>query len=371
MHGSKSKAGPGVFGPYSVPREAGKNNRHHGEYYLWSLHQRAESGLGAGNPGCNKRLLTGVGKSKPTLICPYLLHLYIAHDMVQADDKKVYMVGESFMRHEVDPDEEEESSGSESLEQESLTSKEIRELQQQKEKKEASLPRRKVTPTFARKDKGPQEEERAEEPQRKNPFQVIADSLNEIQERCGQTRKMVLSACAVVGAEGEHTLVETLKELLRQIVLDLENRNAKLKEEMKKLKEELEDERKVNSIGATKLGESMELIRKMEGVVQQPANTLNKAKLFDAGLAKNPVTAANVIPVLIDFNQKMDEILMDMQALFEGLEVSGLVPLDQVPNISINTEELPTVHGWNSGSQAQTPTPTKPVATSRPTPRQE
>ena len=29
-----------------------------------------------------KRLLTGIGKSKPTPICPYLLHLYIAHDVV-------------------------------------------------------------------------------------------------------------------------------------------------------------------------------------------------------------------------------------------------------------------------------------------------
>ena len=75
-----------------------------------------------------KRLLTRVGKSKPTPICPYLLHLYIAHNVVQADDKKVYMVGESFMRHEVDPKEEEESSGLESSEPVSLTSKEIREL---------------------------------------------------------------------------------------------------------------------------------------------------------------------------------------------------------------------------------------------------
>ena len=32
MHGSESKAGPGVSGPYSVPREAGKSNRHCGEY---------------------------------------------------------------------------------------------------------------------------------------------------------------------------------------------------------------------------------------------------------------------------------------------------------------------------------------------------
>ena len=76
-----------------------------------------------------KRFLTGVGKSKPTPICPYLLHLYIAHDVVQADDKRVYIVDETFMHHEVDLDEEEESSGSESSEWESLTSKEIRKLE--------------------------------------------------------------------------------------------------------------------------------------------------------------------------------------------------------------------------------------------------
>ena len=290
-----------------------------------------------------RRLLTGVDKSKPTPICPYLLHLYIAHDVVQADDKKVYIVGKSFMRHEVDPDEEEESSGSESSERESLTSNEIRELQQQKEK-EASPPRHKVTSTSIKKDKAPQVEETVEEPRKRNPFQVIADSLNEIRERCVRTRKVVWSTCAVVGAEGEDTLVETLKELpQRQTVLDLESKNAKLKEEVKKLKKELEDERKANSIAVTKLGESMELIRKMEGVVQQSADILNKAKLFDAGLAKNLVTAAKVIPVLVNFYQKMDELLINMRALFEGLEVSGLVPLNQVPNISINTEELPTL----------------------------
>ena len=46
----------------------------------------------------------------------------------------------------------------------------------------------------------------------------------------------------------------------------------------------------------------MELIRKIEGVVQQPADILKKAKLFDADLAKNPVTVAKVILVLVDFN---------------------------------------------------------------------
>ena len=134
-----------------------------------------------------KWLLTEIGKSKPTLICPYLLHLYIAHDILQLEDKKVYMVGESFMRHDIEPEEDELAGsegleGSEDLEHKSLNLKEIRELQEQQRKKQASPPRRKVTSTSGRKDKVLQEEERLEVPRKKGPFLMIADALNEIWE---------------------------------------------------------------------------------------------------------------------------------------------------------------------------------------------
>ena len=53
-----------------------------------------------------KRLLTRISKLKPTPICTYLLHLYIAYNAVQPDNKKAYLVIESFMKHDVEPDEE-------------------------------------------------------------------------------------------------------------------------------------------------------------------------------------------------------------------------------------------------------------------------
>ena len=213
-------------------------------------------------------------------------------------------------------------------------------------------------------------EERPEEACKMNPFSVIADSLNEIQERCGWTRKVVWAVCALIRAEGMETLINTMKELpQKQALLNLQSKNVKLKEEVRRLKEELEDEKKVNSVAATKLGESVELVRKMEGLALQPTEILNKARLFDEGLAKNLVTAAKVIPILVDFNEKMEELLLDMRALFDGLEVEGLIPLDQVPNISINTEELPTLQGWGTGTVEQTPTPTKLATTSELTPK--
>ena len=190
----------------------------------------------------------------------------------------------------------------------------------------------------------PQVEEKVEQPKRRNLFTVVVEALNEIWDHFAHTRKIVRATCTVVGMEDEDCLLETLKELLqKQTITDLKEKNEKLKEEVKRLKDKLEDEKKANAVAATKLNESLELIRKVEGVVQQSTEVLNKARLFDEGLARNPVIVAKVVPVRVDFNQKMVDILLDLWRLFEGLQVEGLVPLDQIFNISINSEELLTL----------------------------
>ena len=39
-----------------------------------------------------KRLFVAIGKSKPTLICPNVFHLYYAHETIQSKDKEAYMI---------------------------------------------------------------------------------------------------------------------------------------------------------------------------------------------------------------------------------------------------------------------------------------
>ena len=90
--------------------------------------------------------------------------------------------------------------------------------------------------------------------------------------------------------------------MYKQTVIDLQVKGEKLQMEVNRLKEELKDKKKANAIAATKLSNSLDLIRKMEGFIQQLVEVLNKAKFFDKVLTKNSVTAANEIPVLIDFN---------------------------------------------------------------------
>ena len=81
-----------------------------------------------------KRLYKAIGKSKALPLYSYLFHLYITHETILPEDRKVYMIGESMLKHNVEPDEE-DLVGSEDLEWESLDDDEIGELQAQQEKK--------------------------------------------------------------------------------------------------------------------------------------------------------------------------------------------------------------------------------------------
>ena len=63
---------------------------------------------------------------------------------------------------------------------------------------------------------------------------------------------------------------------------------------------------------------------------------VNKARLFDANLAKNLVSAGKIIPVLVDFVEKMEELLDEMRVLFDGLQ-------PEVPPVA--AENLPDIFG--------------------------
>ena len=108
-----------------------------------------------------------------------------------------------------------------------------------------------------------------------------------------------------------------------------------------------------------KLNDSLDVIWKIEDYIQQPEEVFNKAKLFNTGLSKNLVRATKVIPVLVDFSQKMDDLLTDIQSLFDGLEAQQPLPLDQVPNFSINMEKLTILQGWEMRNVRGSPTSTK------------
>ena len=105
-----------------------------------------------------------------------------------------------------------------------------------------------------------------------------------------------------------------------------------------------------------KLNLSLAFNQKLETYVGNSGDVVNKAQLFDANLAQHPVTAKKVIPVLVDFADKMEELLDKMKVLFDGL-------LPEVPPVA--AENLPDISGEISsltrwGKDGTTETPTKP-----------
>ena len=93
-----------------------------------------------------------------------------------------------------------------------------------------------------------------------------------------------------------------------------------------------------------KMNNSLDVIKKIANYIGHPSNVVNKARLFNSNMAIHLIFGAKVITMLIDFKQKMEEILDNMRSLFEGLEAIQPTSLEMVLNISKNTKEIPSFY---------------------------
>ena len=148
---------------------------------------------------------------------------------------------------------------------------------------------------------------------------------------------------------------------------ELEAKVSFLQEKTKKANEELKEEKEAHRRAVDKLNLSLAFNRKLEDYVGNTGDVVNKAQLFDANLAQHPVTAKKVIPVLVDFADKMEELLDEMRVLFDGL-LSEVPPViaENLPDIA---GEVPSLTGW--GKDGMTETPSKPDQSGSSAPNQE
>ena len=137
---------------------------------------------------------------------------------------------------------------------------------------------------------------------------------------------------------------------------ELEAKTAFLLEKASKSSAELKEVKEDHKKALDKLNIALAFNQKLEAYVGHTGDVVNKARLFDANLAKNPVTAGKIIPVLVDFAEKMDELLDEMRVLFDGLQLE--VPPITAENLPDISGEIPSLIG--RGKEAATKTPTKP-----------
>ena len=313
-----------------------------------------------------QRLLSGMGRSKATPICPYVFHLYQAHELLLPAKKKEYRIKEALLKHNVesggeeDPESPEDSEEEESLDDskcESLTSEEIREIQKQDTTwlKKSPLNKRKASATkepVVTKRKSPPPLEGLD-----RGFQVIAHTLEDIRERKCEREGLIRVLCRRLRNVQPEGLLEAVNDLPTQRKVDeLEAKNAFLLEKASKTSAELKVVKEDHKKALDKLKVALAFNQQLEAYVGHTGDIVNKVRLFDANLAKNPVTAGKVIPVLVDFAEKMEELLDKMRVPFDGLQLE--VPPIAVENLSDISGDIPSLTGWRK--EATTETPTKP-----------
>ena len=139
-----------------------------------------------------QRLLSGMGKSKATPICPYVFHLYHSQELLLPTEKKEYRTKEALQKYNVESEEEDypespanpdEEESSDDLECESLKPSEIWEIQKQDAArlKKSPMNKRKQLPA----PKEPVANKRKSPPPLEGPdrsYQVIAHAMKEIRE---------------------------------------------------------------------------------------------------------------------------------------------------------------------------------------------
>ena len=174
-----------------------------------------------------KRLLSGMGKSKATLIYPYMFHLYHSHELLLPAEKKEYQIHEALLKHNVESKEDEdpaspanpdEKESTDDSECKNLTPSEIREVQKQEAArlKKSPINRRKQPPapkdpvTSKRKSPAPGDAVDVVE----QNYQTIAFACREIQAREREREALIQEVCQRLGNARPDELVGAINTYL-------------------------------------------------------------------------------------------------------------------------------------------------------------
>ena len=194
--------------------------------------------------------------------------------------------------------------------------------------------------------------------------------MKEIREREREQQGLIRAMCARLGNIQPDVLLEAIDNLPSQKrVEELEAKVTFLQKKSKKVSKELREEKEAHKKALDKLNLSFAFNQKLETYVGHTKDVVNKAKLLDANLAKNPVTAGKVIPVLVDFVEKMEELLDEMRILFDGLQPK--VPPVTTENLPDISGEIPSLTGWKKEGMTETPTKPDQPGPSEPTREEE
>lgn len=245
-----------------------------------------------------QKLVFGMTKPKPTLLCPYIFHLYHSLDILREEEIIEYQAAaQEMFKYDISLDlpelEVREVSEHENLDQEEI---------------EALLtlhksPRKRLKKTYQANKESPPIQIQREQPGSLSHL-VDMDQFWKVVDELFKFRDQYLKQ-----EELSWTQQKTIDELKEEV-------NC-LQSKAKELKDEVERKEEEAQLSMEKAKKTMEAIRKIQEYIGHPGDISNLAK---AG----PVSGAKVVTVFLDYASKMERIFEDMRSLFVGLEPEAI-----------------------------------------------
>ena len=145
-----------------------------------------------------------------------------------------------------------------------------------------------------------------------NPFRRIQEEMDQLQRQYSKLEFVKKRASKLLGNCRPKNIVKELKKLKQQDMSTLEATNTTLSSRVAKLRVEMA--KKDEEICQLRIQtESLERIREAVG---NPGNVMNKVRLFDNDIkTKGQLSAAKIIPILVNFVCKMETTLVEIQKL--------------------------------------------------------
>ena len=252
------------------------------------------------------KMVSGIGKSKPFPISPFLFHLYHSMDLLRKTKRDAYEVAAAMIEYEIEnPDAEDDPEGDL--------------FGQNGEEDDDMGPGEDPTGQEGGEDNpsadDPVEEEGAKEVDPvwdMDPLAKIIQGLSDYREKHGGEKRMVQELCQLLGNIPPNRVLDQVRGLIRDVnerpekseVEKLSKQITTLRKELQLKQVEVESERRYTMQVVNTLGEIREFITHLDEVI-------NKVMLFDrkvleVGKAMGP----QLLTALIRYNRKMETTLV-------------------------------------------------------------
>ena len=299
-----------------------------------------------------QQLAKGVGKPKPTPICPFLFHLYEDQGLLTADKELDYQTAKEMARYRITPDPDSRPRTDEdepvptpapSPRPGPLRTPNRRKKSTYRAPSESPLVRSRAPSSPVPPETQPRAQQSGSQPERgqewvEKPFIGIARGFRQVRAQCESMEKALeqISSELGVGPEGIISTIRSLpkaKEVdaIRARIAGLINDNDGLQTQVADQNRRLEEaEARAAAVEARAAAAEEGRIRaeaestKWHGVSRKffnafgfPGDMVTKARTFDECMKKpEAVSAPKVLQMLVDFSGRVENLLKEIRLVF-------------------------------------------------------